>query len=103
MKCPKCKYDKSEYKEMCLKCGYPIKSISVPGGGRIHFGKYDWLVLEKQKDKMLILSEKILEKRSYHNVEMKVTWETSSIRNYLNNEFYFSFEDNERSRLYDKT
>ena len=35
----------------------------------IRFGNYDWLVLDKQDDMLLIFTEKVIEKRSYHHGE----------------------------------
>ena len=60
MKCPKCKQNIQAGKEMCTYCGAPITPIPVPSGGKIRFGKYDWYVLDKQQDKMLILTEKVI-------------------------------------------
>ena len=31
------------------------------------FGKYDWYVLDKQDDRVLIITEKVIEKHPYHN------------------------------------
>ena len=47
----------------------------------------DWIVLEKQEDKVLLLSQLILDKHTYHRKNEKVTWETCDLRNWLNNEF----------------
>ena len=60
---------------------------------KIRFSKHDWLVLDKQDSKMLIVTEKVIEKRPYHNEEAAITWETSNMRKYLNGEFYDSFKD----------
>ena len=67
--------------------------------GKILFGGYGWLVLDKQDGKILIIAEKVIEKRPYHNEETAVTWETSDIRKYLNGEFYDSFSDADRVRI----
>lgn len=108
MFCPKCKTEdpKGRYgagKEMCPKCGYPIKPIPVPSEGKIRFGRYDWYVLNKQENKILILTEKIIEKRIYHSNECEITWETSDMRKYLNGEFYNSFNVSDRSRIIEST
>ena len=71
MMCPKCKKEDPQNREMCPDCGYPVKPIPVPPGGKIKFGKYDWYVLDKQNDKMLIITEKVIEKRAYHNKRVK--------------------------------
>ncbi|MCL1996328.1 MAG: DUF6273 domain-containing protein [Defluviitaleaceae bacterium] len=56
----------------------------------MHFGGYDWRVLDVENNQALLISEKVLEKRPY-NVEYKaITWEQCSLRKYLNNEFYNS-------------
>lgn len=99
MICPKCKREDPSGREMCPYCGAPVKPIPVPPGGKIKFGKYDWYVLDKKEDKMLIITEKVFEKRAYNNCECEITWETSDMRKYLNNEFYNSFDTADRARI----
>lgn len=65
---------------------------------KIHFGKHDWIVLDKQDGKSLIITEKVVEKRSYHNAESEITWEECSLRSYLNSDFYNSFNEADRLR-----
>lgn len=103
MKCPKCNFENPEFKEMCQKCGYPIKPIPEPIDGKIHFGLYDWFVLEEKENRMLLITQKVIEKRPYHNVEEKITWETSSIRDYLNHEFLQNFQEDERKKIIEVT
>jgi len=88
---------------MCVACGYPVKPIPVPPGGKIRFGAYDWYVLDRQADKMLILTEKVIKFRPYHHAECEITWETSDIRKYLNGEFYDSFSEAEQTRIIEVT
>lgn len=68
-------------------------------GDKIPFGDYTWIVLDIQDDRALILSEYILEERSYHNRYVETTWAECSLRQYLNNEFYQSFSEKDRSRI----
>lgn len=103
MICPRCNKDDPQKREMCPDCGAPIKPIPVPAGGKIRFGKYDWFVLDKQEDKMLIITEKVIEKRLYHHEEAEITWETCDMRRYLNGEFYNSFDESERARILEVT
>jgi len=63
------------------------------------FGGYDWLVLEKQGGKALILSEYVLETRPYHSEYTDITWEKCSLREYLNGEFYDKFNDEDKARI----
>ncbi len=99
MICPLCKKDDPQNREMCPVCGAPIKSIPVPPGGKIHFGKYDWYVLDKQEGKTLIITEMVIENRPYHRKEISVTWETCDMRKYLNGEFYDSFSEADCARI----
>ena len=84
---------------MCPNCGTPIRPIPVPPLGKIKFGKYDWFVLDKRDDKMLIITEKVIKKLPYHHEETEITWETCDMRTYLNNEFYHSFDKTDRKRI----
>jgi|GEM_PF-1191057 len=76
------------------------KAVSAEVGDIIKFGGYDWLVLDKQSDKALIISENVLEKREY-NEEYKsvITWETCTLRAYLNGDFYNSFSESDKKKI----
>jgi len=65
------------------------------------FGGYDWLVLDKQGDKALLLSEYVLEVLPYHTSFTDITWEKCSLREYLNGEFYNKFGDEDKARILD--
>ena len=65
----------------------------------MHFGGYDWFVLDKQDGKTLIITEKVIDKRSYHSDECEITWETCDMRKYLNGEFYNLFSEADRMRI----
>lgn len=103
MICPKCKKDDPQNREMCPDCGYPVKPIPIPPGGKIQFGGYDWFVLDKQDGKSLIITEKVIEKRPYHHEETEVTWETCDMRKYLNGDFHDSFSEADRARIIEVT
>lgn len=47
----------------------------------------EWLVLNVQEDKLLLLSRYALDSHPYHNATATVSWETSSLREWLNSEF----------------
>ena len=63
----------------------------------IKFGSYiqesdqkepiEWIVLDKQEDKMLVISKKILDCRRYHNKNENINWEYCDIRTWLNKYF----------------
>lgn len=81
------------------------QSISVPApilqsinvGEIIPFGGYYWRVLDVQNGKALLLSDKIIRKKRI-TVHMKITWEESELRSYLNGSFFDSF-GKDRSRI----
>jgi uncharacterized protein YnzC (UPF0291/DUF896 family) len=66
---------------------------------KMQFGSYDWLVLDKQDGKALLLSEYAIEKRAYHSKNEDITWAECDLRAYLNGEFLNNFSDNEQSRI----
>jgi hypothetical protein len=69
--------------------------------GKITFCGYDWFVLDKKDGKTLIITEKVIEKRPYHHEETEITWETCDLRQYLNGEFYGSFNEADRTRIFE--
>ena len=82
-------------------------------GESIWFGSYpqtkngdkkpiEWLILKKEKNKALLLSKYILDAERYHKKFKNVTWKTSDIRSWLNNEFYKNaFTGMEQKRIQD--
>ena len=71
-------------------------------GEIIQFGGYDWRILDIQDGKALLISDKILENRAYHNKRVD-TWADSDLRAYLNDEFYNSFSAKDRARIAEVT
>ena len=78
-----------------------IKNIKV--GEYIKFGSYEqdnnksngkedveWLVLEVKDGKVLVISKYALHCEEYNNDRTNVTWETCSLRKWLNNSFIIS-------------
>ncbi len=68
-------------------------------GEIIAFGGYDWNVLAIDQDKTLIITKDIIEKRAYHVAYQDVTWETCTLRAYLNGEFYNRFRNADKKRI----
>ena len=48
----------------------------------------EWRILDVQDGKLLLISERILENRPYNLDKKDVTWESCTLRKYLNGEFY---------------
>ena len=53
-------------------------------GDSVSFGKYDWHVLAIHSNLALIVTDRIIEQRSYHNKYVEITWADCSLREYLN-------------------
>jgi hypothetical protein len=78
-------------------------------GDIIQFGGLDWRILDEKNEKILILSENVLEPIIFHATRgnpdswgwsMHVTWEESDMREHLNNSFYnITFGTEEKSRI----
>ena len=86
-----------------------ISDVKV--GSIITFGRYpqtesgdikpiEWRVLEVKDNKAFLLADKRLKTVPYNTEFVKVTWKTSSIRQWLNTDFYNeAFNDSEKSRI----
>lgn len=60
----------------------------------------EWIVLEKQNGKALVMSKYILDAKSYNDENKEVTWENSSLRKWLNSDFYNNaFNDSEKQKI----
>ncbi len=68
-------------------------------GDVIRFGNYDWRVLAAQDGRALIITDKIIEQRSYHNQYVPITWADCSLRAYLNTDFYNRFSVTDKARI----
>ncbi len=82
-------------------------------GTRITLGRYEqngvesdgaedirWIVLEVQDGRALLLSELVLDAEPYHNRKEDVTWETCSLRSWLNQDFWdAAFSEEEKSAV----
>lgn len=65
-------------------------------------GKEDieWLVLAKENNRILVVSDKALDCKPYNQSRDVVTWETCSLRNWLNNDFInAAFTSEERAMI----
>ncbi|MBO6119930.1 MAG: hypothetical protein J6P02_05640, partial [Lachnospiraceae bacterium] len=60
----------------------------------------EWIVLDRQKDRALLMSKSILDNRSYNDEYTDVTWEICTLRNWLNNDFYYmAFNSDEQNKI----
>ena len=80
-------------------------------GETIEFGNYpqeedgtekpiEWIVMKNEGNQVLLLSKYVLDAKPYYEEVEEVTWETSDIRQWLNNEFYTTaFNKAEKARI----
>ena len=68
-------------------------------GDKVSFGSYDWRVLDIQNNAALMITECIIEQRSYHNVYTDITWADCALRKYLNGEFFDRFSEIDQSKI----
>ena len=83
----------------------PMPTPDPKVGDRLAFGSYqgeaiEWRVLAVEDNRMLVISEQILDARPYNEMRIGVTWETSTLRAWLNNYFYSAaFTEAEKARI----
>ena len=60
----------------------------------------EWIVLDALSDKALLLSKHILDCMPYNSKFEEITWEQSSLRKWLNEDFYdIAFDDNNKKLI----
>lgn len=89
------------------------KFANAAVGDIIKFGTYEqdcdskngkeeieWLVLDKVEGRILVISKHSLDAKPYNDVKKEVTWETCTLRKWLNETFYNeSFSDKEKNLI----
>jgi len=64
----------------------------VKTGSIVTFGNYagediEWKVIDENDDSVLLLSQYVLDFKAYNDTDAKVTWETCTLRKWLNEDF----------------
>lgn len=91
-----------DYKDSKLRVEQVYNRLSE--GDILYFGTYNgepiaWKILKTESDKMLLVTEKPIAQKPFHDEIKKVTWETSYIRTWLNNEFIESFSAEQQNQI----
>jgi len=76
-----------------------VRMETATVGDTVEFGQFSWLVLDSTDDRLLLIASEVTERRAYNSSDWPCTWETSSVRSYLNGawlEWYFSEAEMER-------
>ena len=104
-KCKVCGETKTEDIACLLdgaKAGDIIKYGKYEQDGNIPNGQEDieWEILSVEDGRVLVISKYALDEKPYNTAYTDVTWETCTLRSWLNNEFYnTAFSDNEKTSI----
>jgi len=88
-----------------LQQAAPVTYVTPKTGQVITFGNYKWRVLDVDGDEALIMTVEVIESCPYNKEQAWatwVTWETCSLREYLNNEFLQRFTKEQQARIVEK-
>ena len=105
-KCKVCKLSSSHPIKLLVPPKPPLLSFSPAKSDKkklVDFGGIKWRVLDANDNSILLLSEMISEERLYHDYYEGVTWETCTLRKYLNTSFYENFGELEKSMIIETT
>lgn len=102
--CPECKHKVSSSATTCTGCGYPIQRRATIASASTAEEIESWLnqqcgfpwrVIDRDDASGIVLAitEDLLEKRSYNQQYNEVSWENSTLRDYLNGDFYNRLPD----------
>jgi len=105
-----CKNCKSEWKtdQRISSCPFCGQSLADENDGKhkplgnakdIQFGGYNWHVLDVQENRALLLAKDIIEPHPYNTDKIDITWETCTLRRYLNGDFINRFSEQEQMRI----
>lgn len=88
-----------EYKESQEYMEKMLEYFNWDVNNVVSFGGYYWFVIEKTETTCKLLCSHAINPifMEYNEVVQDVTWETSTLRSYLNNEFYNTFSDEEKT------
>lgn len=79
----------------------PWRAVSIEIGETLEFGGRNWIVLDLQGNHALLITENtyIIREGRYHQRAGRMTWNGSSTRHYLNDEFLQNFTPAETARI----
>jgi len=79
-------------------------SVNIYGldGGEMRlmqFANRNWRILDKHDGRMLLILDKVIEKKPYHSEYTPVTWANCSLRQYLNDSFFDTFDSESKDKI----
>lgn len=98
--CSNCGTKRPETQVRSYEAGDLVRFGSYPYGRNGAYSSIEWIVLKNFDDSVLLLSRYGLDAIQYNSEKKDVTWETSSIRRWLNETFlYEAFSSDERALI----
>ena len=113
--CEKCQASGIDRTKVCRKCRLDITKREDEMLENMTFGSYynidyianrdskepiEWIVLAKEGNKALLISKYGIDSKQYNKDCTSVTWESSTIRKWLNNEFInCAFNSSEQDKI----
>ncbi len=84
------------------------KYASLEIGDVVEFGNFEgnteWLVLDKEEDKMMLITKDLIKLDKFNEEQARAIWENCTLRSWLNSEYYESaFSDDEKSLILETT
>lgn len=91
-------YGLGDYKDaMEIVMRYPDQWLSqASDNGTIKIGQHNWIILAKEEGEMLLITEECVDKIPFDE-NKKNDWSNSSIKNWLNTDFYNNFSESEKN------
>lgn len=70
----------------------------------VYFGKYNgnpiaWQILDTQEHKVLLIAKEVIDEMAYNTEYKSIDWENSTIRKWLNEDFYNTFDETEKAKI----
>ncbi len=107
--------DSNEHINNLLNKDSYLKYYSAKIGETVYLGSYEqdnnlengkepieWIVLDRYKDKVLLIAKDALDSKKYNEELTSVTWETCTLRKWLNEDFYNeAFSDADKAIIAD--
>ena len=95
-------YEIPDYKDSQKMIEQIYNRLAV--GGEIYFGTYEgvpvaWKILKTEPDKMLLIAQEPVTQLAFHDDVKNITWETSTIREWLNNDFLQEFSAEQKADM----
>ncbi len=96
-------YDGAKYKQVFFATVNDLQLTNGYYSNTVYWFKFEpiqWRVLSNLNGELFVMAEKILDSKAYNQVDTNVTWETCTMRSWLNIDFYnTAFNSTEQAKI----